>query len=110
MARRTADAGARGRPQRTPGALRGERARRTVARGGAGALFTRPGFPPASPAVFESLVASSAAMEQVYELIRRVALTRSAVLITGETGTGKELVARAIQRHGWPGNVRELQT
>ena len=47
---------------------------------------------------FESLVGGSAAMESVYELIRRVSPTRSAVLLTGETGTGKELVARAI--HG----------
>src|SRR3989454_17385 len=47
---------------------------------------------------FESLVGGSAAMEAVYELIRRIAPTRSAVLLTGETGTGKELVARAI--HG----------
>ena len=47
---------------------------------------------------FESLVGGSAAMEAVYELIRRIGPTRSAVLLTGETGTGKELVARAI--HG----------
>ncbi len=47
---------------------------------------------------FESLVGDSAAMESVYDLIRRVGPTRSAVLLTGETGTGKELVARAI--HG----------
>src|SRR2546425_6101713 len=47
---------------------------------------------------FESLVGGSAAMEAVYELMRPVGPTRSAVLLTGETGTGKELVARAI--HG----------
>jgi two-component system response regulator AtoC len=49
----------------------------------------------AAPA-FETLVGSSAAMQHVYELVRRIAPTRSAVLVTGETGTGKELVARAI--------------
>lgn len=47
-------------------------------------------------AVFENLVGRSAAMQTIYELIRQVAPAKSAVLITGETGTGKELVARAI--------------
>jgi two-component system response regulator AtoC len=39
-------------------------------------------------------------MREVYELVRRIAPTRSAVLITGQTGTGKELVARAIHNLG----------
>ena len=47
-------------------------------------------------AAFENIVGTSPAMQQVYELVRRIAPTKSTVLITGETGTGKELVARAI--------------
>ena len=50
----------------------------------------------ASAPTFENLVGSSPAMQAVYDVIRQVAPTKSAVLITGETGTGKELVARAI--------------
>jgi len=45
---------------------------------------------------FGGLIGSSPAMAPVFEMIQQVAPTRSAVLITGETGTGKELVARAI--------------
>ncbi len=43
-----------------------------------------------------TLVAKSKKMQQVMELIRKVAPGESTVLITGESGTGKELVARAI--------------
>ena len=42
------------------------------------------------------IVGRSAALNDVIQRIDRVAATRSTVLITGETGTGKELVARAI--------------
>jgi two-component system response regulator AtoC len=45
---------------------------------------------------FENLIGQSAAMHAVYDLIRQVAPAKTAVLVTGETGTGKELVARAI--------------
>ena len=51
--------------------------------------------PPPS-AAFEGLIGGSPAMQAIYEVIRQVAPAKSAVLITGETGTGKELVARAI--------------
>ncbi len=43
-----------------------------------------------------SLIGTSEPMQQVYDLISRVADTRTNVLICGESGTGKELVARAI--------------
>jgi two-component system response regulator AtoC len=45
---------------------------------------------------FGAMIGQSSAMLPVFELIQQVAPTRSPVLITGETGTGKELVARAI--------------
>jgi PAS domain S-box-containing protein len=45
---------------------------------------------------FEDLIGKSAAMQRLFELIPRVADSSSSVVIEGETGTGKELVARAI--------------
>ena len=46
------------------------------------------------------LVGQSPPMLRVFELIRKVAVTSSPVLILGETGTGKELVARTIHEVG----------
>lgn len=45
---------------------------------------------------FHDLVGRSPAMLQIYQLVRDVARVNSTVLIEGETGTGKELIARAI--------------
>ncbi|MBX2873636.1 MAG: sigma 54-interacting transcriptional regulator [Saprospiraceae bacterium] len=45
---------------------------------------------------FEEIIGSSESLQYVFEKIRQVADTSATVLITGETGTGKELVARAI--------------
>ncbi|MCC6748247.1 MAG: sigma-54-dependent Fis family transcriptional regulator [Deltaproteobacteria bacterium] len=46
-----------------------------------------------------SLVGRSSGIQQVFELIRKVAVTKTSVLIMGESGTGKELAARAIHAH-----------
>jgi DNA-binding NtrC family response regulator len=49
---------------------------------------------------FSNLVGTSAAMQNIYRLIGVVAQKTSTVLIEGETGTGKELIARAIHYSG----------
>ncbi len=48
----------------------------------------------------DAIVGRCPAMQEVYKAIGRVAAQNVAVLITGETGTGKELVARALYQHG----------
>jgi formate hydrogenlyase transcriptional activator len=48
--------------------------------------------------MFEEIVGTSSALQTVLSRVSKVASTDSTVLITGETGTGKELVARAIHR------------
>src|SRR6202158_1861759 len=48
--------------------------------------------------MFEEIVGTSAALQKVLSLVSKVAPTDATVLVTGETGTGKELVARAIHR------------
>src|SRR6266404_6137544 len=48
--------------------------------------------------MFEEIVGSSDAVRHVLQQVAKVAPTDSTVLITGETGTGKELIARAIHR------------
>src|SRR3954453_16014971 len=45
---------------------------------------------------FEHMVGRSPAMKEIFELIKKVAPTNATVLITGESGVGKEVVARLI--------------
>ncbi len=52
----------------------------------------------ASKAEFEGLVGNSKPMQDVFGMIRRIGPSEVPVLITGESGVGKELVARAIHR------------
>jgi formate hydrogenlyase transcriptional activator len=52
----------------------------------------------AKASMFEEIVGASPALQAVLSRVSKVAPSDSSVLITGETGTGKELVARAIHR------------
>jgi two-component system response regulator HupR/HoxA len=54
---------------------------------------------------FENLVGNSPVMEQVYRLMQRAAQSDITVLIRGETGTGKELIAHALHYAGRRGDA-----
>ena len=49
---------------------------------------------------FDQIVSQDKAMQEIFQLIKKVALTSTNILITGESGTGKELIARSIHRQG----------
>jgi formate hydrogenlyase transcriptional activator len=57
--------------------------------------------------IYEEIIGSSVSLQRVLSAIDKVAPTDSTVLITGETGTGKELIAHAIHRRS-PRSARAL--
>jgi transcriptional regulator with GAF, ATPase, and Fis domain len=64
-------------------------------------MLSAPAPAPLSPvADDDEFVGSSTAMREVQKTIGLLADSDSTVLISGETGTGKEIVARSIHRHG----------
>lgn len=62
----------------------------------------------AVPAAGDAIIGQSPPMQEVYKAIGRVAETDASVLIRGDTGTGKELVARAIYQHSRRQNMPML--
>jgi DNA-binding NtrC family response regulator len=59
-------------------------------------LERRPAARAVKEAALRGIVGRSGAMQEVFQLVRTVSPTETTVLLTGETGTGKEIVARAI--------------
>lgn len=59
-----------------------------------------PSSPPAPDAAADEFIGESPAMRQVFKLIGQAAASDATVMILGETGTGKEMVACALHRNG----------
>jgi len=71
--------------------------------GGAAVRFVHLGdeltrLPPAERQSFHGIVGASPVMRRLYDIIEAVAATRGTILVVGETGTGKELAARAVHK------------
>jgi formate hydrogenlyase transcriptional activator len=60
----------------------------------------------AQPPSFGDIVGASPALRRVLDAVEQVAGTSATVLITGETGTGKEMIVRALHRLSGPGRNR----
>lgn len=76
-----------------------ERVTHWLKQGSSKYLVSREKKPSDDDALTQTLVGTSSAIQAVRADIARIAWTQSNVLITGETGTGKEVVARAIHRN-----------
>ena len=48
---------------------------------------------------FDNIIGRSAAMREIFQTVERVAPTRATVLLAGESGVGKDMIARAIHHH-----------
>jgi DNA-binding NtrC family response regulator len=60
---------------------------------------------PKLPFILDNIIGYSPRMQEVFSTITKVAATNSTILIMGETGTGKELIARAIHNHSHRKNM-----
>ena len=48
---------------------------------------------------FDNIIGRSPAMREIFATVERVAPTRATVLLAGESGVGKDMIARAIHQH-----------
>ena len=63
-------------------------------------MWERPGPPGTTPLTPDGMFGSSPAMREVLNIVRRIAPSRCTVLLIGERGTGREMVARGIHSQG----------